>query len=212
MSAQANAEAFVGGSLGYSEYAELVPSDAAVFGNASPSNSSGSVISAQRSQNKGALGYRIFAGAWMTDLLGAEVGYAALGKTTEALTNMSVSPTLTWTGSVATTAIYGALDLHAGVHKFDEANWYAKLGAYSAWVHSDSSLSAAAGYSHLTESTTCIGPFFGIGYARKVSSNLSARMDVEVFYNVKVVFNQGNATFSSVTSVSLTSLSLMETF
>jgi hypothetical protein len=210
--APAVAQPFVGGSLGYTEYQDLVSSTDAIPANAIAPGSVGSITSTRHTQDKNGLGMRIFAGDWLTDHIGFEIGYADLGKSSERITAVGTSGTATWNGKLGVSAVYTALDLCAGNRSVGDTNWLWKLGGYYAMTNSDASLSGPGGYPNQSRSDGTTGAYLGTGFERRITSNLSGRLEFEVFFNVRPQFDRGTGSFSSTTSVSLVSLALTQSF
>jgi hypothetical protein len=206
MAGGVNAQTYIGGSLGYSEFPELASSTDAVLGKV------GSMGSAQRTQSKTDLGFRVFAGTWMTDRLGLEFGYADLGKSTETIVATGTSGAATWSGRVATTVTYAALELSTGPRTVGETLWIWKLGGCWARTLSSASLSGTSGYSSQLHSANGAGAFLGTGFERKITSNLTGRLEFEVFFNVPVQFDRAGASATSASSMSLVTLGLTESF
>ncbi len=198
---QANAESFVGGSLGLASYPDFVTSDTATVANAVSAANGGALILATGTQDKSGTGLKIFGGSWVNDNLGFEIGYVDLGSSKETITTIPV--VTTWNVASKASAFYG--EVLAGIKTNDQTRLFAKLGIYQASGKTDYSVTGPGGTAALSLSASNSGGVFGIGSSYQISPTVGMRVEYEYFGSVKI-----NNTTSA--NIGLLSLGLAYTF
>jgi opacity protein-like surface antigen len=155
------------------DYSSLVAYSVA---NAKP----GIPITAVASQDRADVGAKLYVGDWFTNNLGAEFGYAYLGKT-----NINVSTTgivTIWNITQENQAAY--LDALIGTKLQNQSRIFLKLGAYSASISLSVSAIGPAGAAGAGLSSSNSGFHFGAGIDYPVANRVNVRFEAEEFNQV----------------------------
>lgn len=176
------AESFVGVSVGSASYPDFVTSDTTSVVNAVAAANPGITIVGNGVQDKSGSGTKLFGGTWISDNLGAEVGYVDFGKPTETITTTGV--TTTWKASVTASAFYGAL--LGGVKVGDGTRIFGKLGLYSSSATFKGSVVGPGGTAGISQSVSNTGTMLGIGSSFQITKDIGLRLEYESYGKVKI--------------------------
>lgn len=201
MGVNANAESFVGGSLGVASYPDFVTSDTTAVVNAVAAANPGTRIYGVGTQDKSGTGLKLFGGSWINDNFGFEVGYVDFGKPSETITTTGV--VTSWSAKVTGSAFYGAA---LGGFKLNEkTRLFGKLGIYQASASTTYSVTGPGGSAGLNQSVSNSGVALGIGYSYQIAQAIGMRIEFERYGQVKIN-NYSNA------DINLLSVGLAYTF
>lgn len=201
LSGKANAESFVGVSLGVATYPDFVTSDTTAVVNYVANANPGFTIRGTGVQDASSNTFNLFGGAWINENAGVEVGYINFGKPGETITTTGVATT--WTADVTSTAFYGAALL--GMKASDKTRLYAKLGGYQASTAVTYKVTGPGGSAGTSQSVSNSGGVIGIGSSFQLSDSVGMRVEYEQFSQVKIT-NYANA------DIRVFSLGLTHTF
>jgi OOP family OmpA-OmpF porin len=176
------AESFVGVSLGAASYPDFVTSDTTSVVNAVAAANPGTPIFGVGVQDKSGSGTKLFGGTWISDNLGAEVGYVDFGKPSETITTTGVATT--WKASVTASAFYGAL--LGGGKVNDGTRIFGKLGLYSSSATFTVSVVGPGGTAGISQSVSNTGTMLGIGSSFQITQNIGLRLEYESYGKVKI--------------------------
>lgn len=204
--ASAQADNFVGATLGSASYPDFTATEAAYLIGPTTIWTSASV-----SQNKSGSDYGIYGGQWLNDTWGWEAGYKNFGSVSGSANGSAGATAYTGIGSYdySTTALYGA---GLGRMKLGSGNLYGKAGLYNASV-------SFSGRTYLTTTTlrttsassSNMGLLIGGGYSMPFLEKYNGRVEY-VIYNGVASYQIGTTSSTQTDNISEISVGVDYTF
>jgi hypothetical protein len=179
---------FVGGSIGPSFFSDQSGNTASWLNSnyvSTTSLSAGDYIVSYGNQDHTELGGKVYGGAWFTPNVGAEIGYASLGRVRWWVNsnNSTGAFSVSDTGTVEPWALYESL--LAGFNSYG-IKYFAKAGAYEASTRlraSDFDNNSFSSF-RVAQTVDNTGPMFGLGLSTPFGRHSALRVEVEDFVNV----------------------------